>query len=78
MSLGGDVAAAGGGSHGNTAGWILSLTAGGFIYIALVDILPGLLNVDTDDAVGGLWQLGKEVLAILAGIGLMVLVAIFE
>lgn len=52
--------------------WILPLTAGGFIYIATVSVLPELLS-DTK-----LWQSIKEILALLLGVYMMVLIATFE
>ena len=48
------------------------VTAGGFMYVALVTVLPSLL----DDS--SLWQSIGEVLAIGAGVGLMACVSIFE
>jgi len=51
---------------------ILPFTAGGFIYIATVDVIPNLLE-DTN------WkQTLKEVLAISTGVFLMFLIALFE
>jgi len=52
--------------------WTLPFTAGGFIYIATVDVIPDLLE-DTD-----LWQSVKEVLAACTGVVLMVGVARLE
>jgi len=52
--------------------WILPFTAGGFIYIATVDIIPELLE-DND-----LVQSIKEVVAMLIGIGMMILIALYE
>jgi zinc transporter 7 len=51
---------------------ILPFTAGGFIYIATVTILPELKESS------GLWQSLKEIVALLAGIGMMVIIAYFE
>ena len=48
------------------------ITAGGFIYVALVTVLPSLLDDST------LWQTAGEVLAIFLGVGLMALVCAFE
>ena len=64
------------GSHGGGGAWtnlVLSFTGGGFIYIALVNIMPDLIEHKSS-----LKQTVLEVLAICAGISLMVLVAIFE
>lgn len=52
--------------------WILPFTAGGFIYIATVSVIPELLS-DTK-----FWQSVKEVIAILVGVYMMVLVAEYE
>ena len=52
--------------------WILPFTAGGFIYIATVSVIPELL---TDSK---LWQSLKEIAALLMGIFMMVLIAKFE
>jgi zinc transporter 7 len=48
------------------------ITAGGFMYVALVTVLPSLLDDST------FWQSVGEVLAIGAGVGLMACVSIFE
>jgi len=53
--------------------WILPFTAGGFIYIATVSVLPELLEESTK-----LGQSLKEISALLAGVGLMVIIANFE
>lgn len=55
------------------ASWVLPFTAGGFIYIATVSVLPELLEESTK-----LWQSLKEISALLAGVGLMVIIANFE
>lgn len=52
--------------------WILPFTAGGFIYIATVSVIPELL-VDSK-----LWQSVKEIAALLFGIYMMVLIAEYE
>ena len=52
--------------------WILPFTAGGFIYIATVSVIPELLE-DTD-----LWQSLKEIVALLTGVYMMVLIAELE
>ncbi|XP_055919330.1 protein catecholamines up [Eupeodes corollae] len=63
MGAGGDAAAT----------WVLPFTAGGFIYIATVSVLPELLEESTK-----LGQSIKEISALLAGVGLMVFIANFE
>jgi len=52
--------------------WILPFTAGGFIYIATVSVIPELLHNST------FWQSLKEVLALLGGVFMMVLIAKYE
>ncbi|VDK84997.1 unnamed protein product [Litomosoides sigmodontis] len=59
-------------SDAGSSSWILPFTAGGFIYIATVSVIPELLeNTST-------WQSIKEVVALLTGIMLMFLIAIYE
>jgi len=57
---------------GSTSHYILPFTAGGFIYISTVNVLPDLLQDSS------LYQTVKEVIAFLAGVGLMTWVAMFE
>ncbi|CAH1786290.1 unnamed protein product [Owenia fusiformis] len=52
--------------------WILPFTAGGFIYIATVAVIPELLSEST------LGQSIKEIAAMLVGVYMMVLIAEFE
>lgn len=52
--------------------WILPFTAGGFIYIATVSVIPELLENTS------FWQSIKEVLALLVGVMMMVLIAQYE
>ncbi|CAG2101669.1 unnamed protein product [Medioppia subpectinata] len=52
--------------------WILPFTAGGFIYIATVSVIPELLEKTS------LLQSVKEVFALLVGVFMMVLIARFE
>ncbi|XP_050531035.1 protein catecholamines up [Daktulosphaira vitifoliae] len=52
--------------------WVLPFTAGGFIYIATVNVIPSLLE-DTNFK-----QSIKEIAALLVGVYLMVLVADYE
>ena len=52
--------------------WILPFTAGGFIYIATVSVIPELLE---DTKFG---QSIKEILALLVGVYMMVLIGQFE
>uniref|UniRef100_A0A6M2E1X6 Putative zinc transporter n=1 Tax=Xenopsylla cheopis TaxID=163159 RepID=A0A6M2E1X6_XENCH len=62
----------GGGSAG-AATWVLPFTAGGFIYIATVSVIPELLEGSTK-----LSQSLKEISALLCGVYMMVLIAKFE
>lgn len=52
--------------------WVLPFTAGGFIYIATVSVIPELLE---ETKIG---QSIKEVLALLVGVYMMVLIAQYE
>lgn len=52
--------------------WVLPFTAGGFIYIATVSVIPELLEHST------FWQSVREVFAIIFGVFLMHLIAIYE
>lgn len=52
--------------------WILPFTAGGFIYIATVSVIPELLE---DTKFG---QSIKEIVALLAGVYMMILIAEYE
>lgn len=61
------------GTSGEAAPWILPFTAGGFIYIATVSVLPELLEESTK-----LKQSLKEISALLAGVGLMIIIAGLE
>lgn len=61
------------GTSGEAAPWVLPFTAGGFIYIATVSVLPELLEESTKLA-----QSLKEITALLVGVGLMVIIAGLE
>ena len=52
--------------------WVLPFTAGGFIYIATVSVIPELLEDSK------LWQSFKEIVALLVGVFMMVLIAAYE
>ena len=52
--------------------WILPFTAGGFIYVATVSVLPELLDTTS------FAQSFKEVLALVVGVALMVVIAEYE
>lgn len=62
-----------GSSEGLVSSLILPFTAGGFIYIATVSVIPELLEGSTK-----LSQSIKEILALLAGVYMMVLIAQYE
>jgi len=61
------------GTNGEAAPWVLPFTAGGFIYIATVSVLPELLEESTKLA-----QSLQEILALLCGVGIMVVIAGYE
>ncbi|XP_076352997.1 zinc transporter catecholamines up [Tachypleus tridentatus] len=60
------------GAREETSVWILPFTAGGFIYIATVSVIPEILE-DTK-----FWQSVKEIIALLVGVFMMVVIAQFE
>ncbi|XP_071498304.1 protein catecholamines up-like [Diadema antillarum] len=60
------------GAEGSTSVWVLPITAGGFIYIATVSVIPELLE-DTK-----LKQSIMEIIGLLSGVGLMYLIAMYE
>ncbi|EDW28508.1 GL18911 [Drosophila persimilis] len=62
-----------GSGEDNSAPWVLPFTAGGFIYIATVSVLPELLEESTK-----LKQSLKEILALLTGVALMIVIAKLE
>lgn len=62
-----------GSSEGIVSSLILPFTAGGFIYIATVSVIPELLEGSTK-----LSQSIKEILALLAGVYMMVIIAQYE
>ncbi|XP_053507044.1 zinc transporter ZIP6 isoform X2 [Ictalurus furcatus] len=63
----------------NVAMWIFALTAGLFMYVALVDMVPEMLHNDASEA--GFSHYGFFVLqnaGILLGFGIMLIIAMFE
>ncbi|KAM5317822.1 zinc transporter ZIP13 isoform 1-T1 [Glossophaga mutica] len=54
-----------------TVAWVLPFTSGGFLYIALVNVLPDLLEEDDP------WHSLQQVLLLCAGILVMVLFSLF-
>lgn len=61
-----------GGVGAAASAWILPFTAGGFIYIATVSVIPELLENSKFS------QTVLEILALLGGVYLMVLIADYE
>lgn len=61
------------GTSEESSPWILPFTAGGFIYIATVSVIPELLEQNTK-----LWQSLKEIFALLLGVFMMVLITAIE
>ncbi|XP_067218642.1 zinc transporter ZIP6 isoform X2 [Chanodichthys erythropterus] len=63
----------------NVAMWIFALTAGLFLYVALVDMVPEMLHNDASEA--GFSHYGFFLLqnaGILLGFGIMLVIAVFE
>uniref|UniRef100_H3CTZ9 Solute carrier family 39 member 10 n=1 Tax=Tetraodon nigroviridis TaxID=99883 RepID=H3CTZ9_TETNG len=63
----------------NVTSWIFAITAGMFLYVALVDMLPEMLHGDSEDHKR--CQLGHFILqnlGMLTGFAIMLLIAIFE
>ncbi|XP_035507006.2 zinc transporter ZIP10 isoform X1 [Scophthalmus maximus] len=63
----------------NVTNWIFAITAGMFLYVALVDMLPEMLHGDSEEHKR--CQLGHFVLqnmGMLTGFSIMLLIAIFE
>jgi len=61
------------GTSEDSSPWILPFTAGGFIYIATVSVIPELLESNTK-----LGQSLKEISALLLGVAMMVLITHLE
>jgi len=59
-------------NFGEATQWILPFTAGGFVYIATVSVLPELLEDTT------FWQSIKELVALAAGVAIMVIIVFLE
>eukprot|EP01117_Protostelium_nocturnum_P020507 TRINITY_DN9258_c0_g1_i1.p1 TRINITY_DN9258_c0_g1~~TRINITY_DN9258_c0_g1_i1.p1 ORF type:complete len:356 (-),score=84.46 TRINITY_DN9258_c0_g1_i1:70-1137(-) len=57
----------------DTTLWVLPFTAGGFIYIATVTIIPSLLEEDSSFG-----QMIKELFGLGIGIGMMVIIGLYE
>ena len=60
------------GAGSSASSWVLPFTAGGFIYIATVAVIPELLEKS------GVCQSLVELLAMMVGISMMVLITFIE
>ena len=60
------------GAEGDGVSWVVPFTAGGFIYVATVSIIPSLLTR------ASFAQTVAETLAMCAGVGAMALIALYE
>ncbi|CAH8850586.1 unnamed protein product [Trichobilharzia szidati] len=58
--------------------WIFAITAGTFIYIALVDMLPELNTVELRPGQTRIGQLAIQVAGLTTGVGIMLVIALFE
>ncbi|VEL08842.1 unnamed protein product [Protopolystoma xenopodis] len=58
--------------------WIFAFTAGTFIYIALVDMLPELSSADVKPGESRIAHLVIQNLGLMTGVGVMLLIALFE
>jgi len=61
------------GATDGAGAFILPFTAGGFIYIATVSVIPELLEGKST-----LWQSTKEILALVVGVYMMVIISWYE
>jgi len=57
----------------DSSAWVLPFTAGGFVYVAAVSVVPSLLEQPSS-----VWQTTKEMTALCLGVGIMALIGIFE
>ncbi|NWX86764.1 S39AA protein, partial [Nothoprocta pentlandii] len=61
--------------------WIFAITAGMFLYVALVDMLPEMLHGDGDDEEHGYCPVGQFILqnlGLLLGFAIMLVIALYE
>ncbi|KAH8876585.1 Zinc transporter foi isoform 4 [Schistosoma japonicum] len=58
--------------------WIFSITAGTFIYIALVDMLPELNSAELRPGQTRIGQLVIQTAGLTTGVGIMLVIALFE
>ena len=69
----------GGGGEEGGMDWVLPVTAGGFIYVALTNVVPGVLKEEEGVSESGRWlQALAQVTAMGVGVGLMVLIGLLE
>ncbi|XP_069471803.1 zinc transporter ZIP10 [Ambystoma mexicanum] len=70
------------GQYANTVTlWIFAITAGMFLYVALVDMLPEMLHGDVEKEENGFCAMGQFILqnlGLLLGFGLMLIIALYE
>ncbi|KAF8564338.1 hypothetical protein P879_07878, partial [Paragonimus westermani] len=58
--------------------WIFAITAGTFIYIALVDMLPELSTAELRPGQTRVGQIFLQSFGLLTGVGIMLCIALFE
>ncbi|XP_046862533.1 metal cation symporter ZIP14-like [Xenia sp. Carnegie-2017] len=67
------------GSNESSIVWVLAITAGMFLYISLVDMLPELCTqLAEEDFKTGLWTFFYQNLGILSGVFIMYLISLME
>ncbi|XP_069081965.1 zinc transporter ZIP10 [Pleurodeles waltl] len=70
------------GQYANTVTlWIFAITAGMFLYVALVDMLPEMLHGDVENEENGFCPVGQfllQNLGLLLGFALMLIIALYE
>ncbi|KAM4697527.1 zinc transporter ZIP10 [Rhinophrynus dorsalis] len=65
----------------NVTLWIFAVTAGMFLYVALVDMLPEMLHGDGEHEENGHWPVGQFILqnlGLLLGFAIMLVIALYE
>ncbi|XP_015116641.1 zinc transporter foi [Diachasma alloeum] len=65
------------GAQPATTSWVFAAAAGMFIYIALVDMIPELSSGHTAEG-GSNWQCILQGLGLLTGLGIMLVIALYE
>lgn len=56
--------------------WVLALTAGSFLYVALVNMLPGVIKISSDTS--DKWRILIIQLGLVSGIVIMLFIAMYE